>query len=294
MSENKDISEQLSAYLDGELPPEEARAVEQAVERDGRLAEELAALRAAREMLHCLPRRKASEDFAAAVLAKVERRRLMSAVQVTERRRLRVSLTAAIVLITVGVGTLVVYQISRVDSFQDRMIRDGASVKLPLPEERGEGIAGRVLAVEESRGSANPAAAPAVAEPLSSPDSSMTTVAMRDEDEKAAAPAMSGGGSKAHLAARQRPATKGETAKKEQLPTVTGLAMKNQADNMAQSRAASQPASAPYLANNAFQVVLNKLGLGRANLANNQRNLQQPTTSTAASPAKPSQNIASE
>lgn len=79
MTQRKDILEQLSAYLDGELSGPDALGVEQALAADADLARDFAALKAAREMIRRLPRSKAPADFAQRVLAQAERQRLTHA-----------------------------------------------------------------------------------------------------------------------------------------------------------------------------------------------------------------------
>ena len=64
MNEKANISDQLSAYLDGELDEAQARLVEEALAGDAALAKELQELRATRQLVQqSLPDLKVPEDF---------------------------------------------------------------------------------------------------------------------------------------------------------------------------------------------------------------------------------------
>lgn len=65
------LDEQLTAYLDGELPPEEARALEQRLARDVTVRERLRELAGAWDMLDNLPRSTVDESFAKSTVAMV-------------------------------------------------------------------------------------------------------------------------------------------------------------------------------------------------------------------------------
>lgn len=65
------LDEQLTAYLDGELPPEEARALEQRLARDAAVRERLRELAGAWDMLDNLPRTTVDENFAKTTVAMV-------------------------------------------------------------------------------------------------------------------------------------------------------------------------------------------------------------------------------
>ena len=67
--------EELHAYLDGELSPEDAARVEAAAESDAALAAELAALRDVDRALDGLPGLDAPADFTDRVVRAVKRRR---------------------------------------------------------------------------------------------------------------------------------------------------------------------------------------------------------------------------
>jgi hypothetical protein len=111
MSEQDNIPEQLSAYLDGELSPDETRDVERALEADERLAGELARLQAVRGMVRQLPRQRAGDEFVSRVLERAERAHLVAEPeQVFEHgvlRWARHAATAAMILIAVGIGGII-------------------------------------------------------------------------------------------------------------------------------------------------------------------------------------------
>lgn len=65
------LDEQLTAYLDGELPPEEARALEQRLARDVTVRERLRQLAGAWDLLDNLPRTTVDESFAKTTVAMV-------------------------------------------------------------------------------------------------------------------------------------------------------------------------------------------------------------------------------
>jgi anti-sigma factor RsiW len=130
MRDRKNIAEQLSAYLDGELSDEQARRVRKALKDDPSLARELEALKAARELVHSLPPHKAPEDFTAAVLERAERLRLVAPAPVAAGRWSInwVSLaTAAIVLITVGIGVVVTLRLTLTPSWTEKVARKQVS-----------------------------------------------------------------------------------------------------------------------------------------------------------------------
>ncbi len=104
-----DMHEELSALLDGELSPERARRVAQAVEADPALQAELAQLRAVRGLLGGLAREGAPEGLVESVLERVERDRLLqAAAEPVEQRRplrwLRRAAGAAVIVLAAGLG----------------------------------------------------------------------------------------------------------------------------------------------------------------------------------------------
>ena len=112
MSDIENISEQLSAYLDGELTRSEARRVAAALAENPELTAELEELRKTRSFLRDLPRRCAGDDFAAKVLQEANSRGLVGRPGAAVRRRgparwLRYCAAAAIVLVALGTGVVV-------------------------------------------------------------------------------------------------------------------------------------------------------------------------------------------
>lgn len=120
MNARENISEQLSAYLDGELSQADAQRVEQAVASNSALTAQLVRLRSLRAMVRQLPRQHAPEDFVARVMGRVEREHLVSTSWGSgDRGILRWSrhfATAAMVLIALSIGAVVVTTILRTPS----------------------------------------------------------------------------------------------------------------------------------------------------------------------------------
>ncbi len=71
----EELSEELSAYLDGELSPDERTALEAHLERCPRWREELGSLRAVSELLASLPRVEPSEEFSQVLAESMSARR---------------------------------------------------------------------------------------------------------------------------------------------------------------------------------------------------------------------------
>ncbi|MFB3890431.1 MAG: anti-sigma factor [Phycisphaerae bacterium] len=113
MSDRDKICEELSAYLDGELPDEQVRRIEQALRYDPALARELEQLRATRALVRAAPRQRAPDDFVARVLAQAERSHLVGPGPTVESpgvlRWARHFATAAMLLIALGIGGIIVY-----------------------------------------------------------------------------------------------------------------------------------------------------------------------------------------
>ncbi len=139
MNEQEDIGEQLSAYLDGELSDEQARRVEQAIKDDPSLARKLADFKAARELVRSLPPHKAPEDFAATVMDKAERLRLVAPLPGAKARwsmNWASLATAALVLIAVGIGVVVTVSLTLTPSWPERVARqDKARKAAPAVQE---------------------------------------------------------------------------------------------------------------------------------------------------------------
>jgi hypothetical protein len=109
--------EQLGAYLDGELPAEQAQKLKAAIENSPKLAQDLRQLRRTRELLRELPRHKASDDFVQQVLAQAERLHLVAPHDAAPRTMhwARWAATAAVVAVAVGMGAVVVKQLLQSD-----------------------------------------------------------------------------------------------------------------------------------------------------------------------------------
>lgn len=111
MNKREDIPDQLSAYLDGELSPDEARRVEQALRKDEGLARELSRLAAVRNLVRRLPRERAGDEFVSRVMARVERANLV-AEPLAGREPVvmgwgRHLATASLVLIALSIGAVI-------------------------------------------------------------------------------------------------------------------------------------------------------------------------------------------
>lgn len=74
MTDRRHIRDQLSAYLDGELPAEAAEAVRRAIEADHVLADQYRQIRAVAELVRLLPRVSAPDWIAARLRAAARRR----------------------------------------------------------------------------------------------------------------------------------------------------------------------------------------------------------------------------
>jgi len=128
MNRRATFHEQLSAYMDGELSESDARRLEQAIQDDAELAKELGQLRATRELVRNLPRRRAPEDFAAGVLERAARQRLLGSASVQMQSRPlqwgRYLAAAAVLLIAAGIGAVIVATLWS-PSFEDRIAATG-------------------------------------------------------------------------------------------------------------------------------------------------------------------------
>jgi anti-sigma factor RsiW len=116
MNENTNMSEQLSAYLDGELSEAETREVERAVAKAPSLAAELESLRATRSLLRQIAPVRPASNFAGQVVETARRRGLLRSRSDGRGRRIGLGrglrwwvwASAAVVLIAVGVGLMVI------------------------------------------------------------------------------------------------------------------------------------------------------------------------------------------
>ncbi len=117
--ENGPDRSELSAFLDGQLPPADAERLAAAMETDPELRAEVASLEATRNLLKGLPRESAPDGMLDAIIEQVERNRLLhAATPVHESRPLRWVgrlATAAIILLTVGLGIFLHTQLNEND-----------------------------------------------------------------------------------------------------------------------------------------------------------------------------------
>jgi len=102
------LSRKLSAYLDGELPDDQARRLAERLETDADLKAELDALAATRDLLRQLPRETAPEGLLDAVTEQLERKRLLKAVEspapATGAPWVRWAAVAAVLALTAGLA----------------------------------------------------------------------------------------------------------------------------------------------------------------------------------------------
>ena len=107
-ADEETIRSQLSAFLDGQLPPEQAETVAAALVENEQLRVELAALEATRNLLRRLPREPAPPQIAQAVMQEVEREHLLSTPHESPPRSplrwVPALAAAAIIVLTVGLG----------------------------------------------------------------------------------------------------------------------------------------------------------------------------------------------
>ena len=115
MSKREEHSNDLSAYLDGELSPSRAKHIEGALQYDKDLAGELARLKATRDLLRQMPVSEAPKDFVRHVVARSERHRLLerSARRNYSSFRWISIAAAAVVLMAVGLSALLMIQIEK-------------------------------------------------------------------------------------------------------------------------------------------------------------------------------------
>ncbi len=99
-----DILQQLSAYLDDELPPDEAGRIGKLVEAEPALREELRRLRATRELLRSLPAASPAAGFTERVVAQATAGR-----QAGRPVLVRLLAAAAAVLVIAGAGVIALY-----------------------------------------------------------------------------------------------------------------------------------------------------------------------------------------
>ena len=108
-NERDNLLEQLSAYLDGELSSAESLTIKAALANDASLADELRALQTTRELLQSIPDEPAPDYLSDRILAKMNRNvddRFQR--QPSRNARWITYATAAVVLVTVGLGYLAI------------------------------------------------------------------------------------------------------------------------------------------------------------------------------------------
>lgn len=124
MSDKDKTSQQLSAYLDGELSEADQKKLQAAIEGDEALAEQLRQLKALRQLLRQLPRAQAGDDFVSGVMAKAERRNLVGATAGEGSAGglpwVRWLALAAVLLIAVGIGAVVTVVLNQ-PTWSDKM-----------------------------------------------------------------------------------------------------------------------------------------------------------------------------
>jgi hypothetical protein len=143
------ICDQLSAWMDGELPEPQARSLARLLESDPQLQAQLAGLQAVGDLLGSLPRHRAPEDLAQRVLESHERQALAetrtppSTAAVADLRTAKAIAVAAVVLISLGLGVLTTIWISRTGQGQpapDGVARtDGPGSSEPATGGQGRG-----------------------------------------------------------------------------------------------------------------------------------------------------------
>lgn len=133
MSKRSKTSERVSAYLDGELGPDDTQEIEAAIQKDAALRGEVAELRATRLLLKSLPRETAPEDLVRRVVARAERRSLLEpGVQgpMKSMRRLTFAV-AVVVLAAAGVATYTLVLTSSRHPAADQVARTDTAAEAP-------------------------------------------------------------------------------------------------------------------------------------------------------------------
>ena len=117
MTEDREhLCSQLSAFLDGQLSPDQAQRVAAALEKDPTLRAELKGLEATRSLVRTLPRESAPASLLGSVMQQIERERLLTAPAPRTReplRWVRHLATAAIILLGVGLGVYLYDSLSK-------------------------------------------------------------------------------------------------------------------------------------------------------------------------------------
>lgn len=117
MTEDREhLCSQLSAFLDGQLPPDQAQRVAAALEKDPTLCAELKGLEATRNLVRKLPRESAPASLLGSVMQQIEREHLLTAPATRTGeplRWVRHLATAAIILLGVGLGVYLYDSLSK-------------------------------------------------------------------------------------------------------------------------------------------------------------------------------------
>ncbi|MCE5278554.1 MAG: hypothetical protein ABFD92_00460 [Planctomycetaceae bacterium] len=114
MNKRDEISNELSAYLDGELSPSRVRQIDEVLAYDKDLAGELERLKATRNLLRQLPRERTADDFVRHVLARTERTHLLPAPAARAYRSMRWISYAAAAVVLLAVGAAGVMMVNAV------------------------------------------------------------------------------------------------------------------------------------------------------------------------------------
>lgn len=134
MTEQENISELLSAHLDGEVTPDQRRRIEQAVKEDPGLAIELHELSQTRRLVADLPAAHAPRGFVRRVMARAERKHLLGAGQAGGAFRATRWITlavAAVVLLAAGVGIFMITSLETDLRHADELAREPEHTDAP-------------------------------------------------------------------------------------------------------------------------------------------------------------------
>lgn len=134
--ESPDESAWMSAYLDAELEPEQARALEARLQDDSRARDELDDLRRVLHAVAALPRARAPRDFSDKVLRKLRRRRKHERV-VALLQGVALPFQVLSILVILAIAALMMLsELERRPSPLERSGRPGASEPLTRPVPR--------------------------------------------------------------------------------------------------------------------------------------------------------------
>lgn len=163
MKHKNDIIEQFDAYLDGELTPDEAQRVEQAIAADAELAAEFASLQAVRKLVRNLPRHKAGPDFVQRVMERAERVTLVAEPAAAPEKAIlpwaRHLATAALVLIAVCVGGVIAVTIYKTPDIRKTIAARNHAEPVRTQGDSSEADTTLAKAIEAKDKEAGPAAA---------------------------------------------------------------------------------------------------------------------------------------